>query len=264
MAPTTTGPVVYDYSTWPGSWYVAYPIIIFLGFEVIHHIPHLLCGVCCNDKQIEDRAPRLKEFSWLDWSAVTFSKAVTIAFVYHLVQYASYSSTVVTDMAEASLLNTLLPVPFIFLIYDFTYTLFHWFLHIRAVYWLVHKHHHRNMTCFRGNRDAINVHPFEYVSGEYNHILAIHVFSTYVFRIHMLAMVIFMVIGGLLATLNHTRYDWNIPGCYSVKNHDVHHRKPMKNFGQYTIFWDKVFGTYQSYEDSCGKKGSGRRKSKKS
>ena len=32
-----------------------------------------------------------------------------------------------------------------------------------------------------------------------------------------------------------------------VRNHDVHHRWPRSNYGQYTMFWDRVFGWYRDY-----------------
>jgi sterol desaturase/sphingolipid hydroxylase (fatty acid hydroxylase superfamily) len=38
----------------------------------------------------------------------------------------------------------------------------------------IHKHHHRQKAPSRGTADAINVHPFEFVCGEYNHLLAIY------------------------------------------------------------------------------------------
>jgi len=33
----------------------------------------------------------------------------------------------------------------------------------------------------------------------------------------------------------------------------VHHRIPDANFGQYTMFWDKLFGWHRSWDKSMGK-----------
>ena len=30
--------------------------------------------------------------------------------------------------------------------------------------------------------------------------------------------------------------------------HDLHHRNPNVNFGQYLTLWDRVFGSYMSYD----------------
>jgi sterol desaturase/sphingolipid hydroxylase (fatty acid hydroxylase superfamily) len=59
--------------------------------------------------------------------------------------------------------------------------------------------------------------------------------------------IVFILIGGILASLNHTRYDVILFGIYSVKVHDVHHRIPESNYGQYFMFWDWVMGTYRPY-----------------
>ena len=58
-----------------------------------------------------------------------------------------------------------MPIPVLFIVYDFFYTLLHGFLHIRAVYPLIHKHHHRQHFPTRGYLDAGNEHPIEHVVG---------------------------------------------------------------------------------------------------
>jgi sterol desaturase/sphingolipid hydroxylase (fatty acid hydroxylase superfamily) len=80
--------------------------------------------------------------------------------------------------------------------------LFHRALHHRSIYHLVHKHHHKQKAPSRGNTDAINVHPFEFVSGEYLHLLCI-----WLVPCHVASAVTFVVAGGIFASLNHTRYD---------------------------------------------------------
>ena len=34
---------------------------------------------------------------------------------------------------------------------------------------------------------------------------------------------------------------------YSVRAHELHHRKPNTNFAQYVMFWDRLMGTYHPY-----------------
>lgn len=103
----------------------------------------------------------------------------------------------------------------------------------------------------RANIDAINVHPIEFFLGEYNYIwtlfLCCHVLQ--LFQLHVLGALIFLVAGGVLAGLNHTRFDivlslFGVP-IFDSKFHDVHHRIPQSNYGQYTMFWDYVFGTFR-------------------
>lgn len=68
------------------------------------------------------------------------------------------------------------------------------------------------------------------------------------------AATLFIGLGGVLAGLNHTRHDvtfsnkksgWTL---YDSKHHDVHHRIPQSNYGQYTVLWDRVFGTFREYD----------------
>lgn len=101
----------------------------------------------------------------------------------------------------------------------------------------------------RANTDAINVHPIEFVLGEYNHLLAIYLYSSCVTPIHPLSCILFMVVAGLMAGFNHTRFDmvWEMFGIqiFDSKAHDVHHRIPQSNYGQYTMLWDYIFGSYR-------------------
>lgn len=104
--------------------------------------------------------------------------------------------------------------------------------------------------CSRANHDAINVHPLEFFLGEYNHLLAVYLCCHHFnLQVHALSTVLFLGIGGVLAGWNHTRFDIEFAPfgimLFDSKAHDVHHRIPQSNYGQYTMFWDRVFGTYR-------------------
>jgi len=169
------------------------------------------------------------------------------------------SANVLWRPEQATPLNVLLPQPLFFLVYDAFYAPFHRALHHHSVYAFVHKHHHRQVVPTRGNTDAINVHPFEFFCGEYMHVLAIVLVSRYAMRVHALACVLFLVIGGCLATLNHTRLDCaflripftNVP-IFGVRAHDTHHAIPNSNYGQYIMFWDWVMGTFRPHPQDAG------------
>ena len=218
--------------------------------------------------------------------------------------------------------NTLLPLPLLFIIYDFFYTFLHWALHLKSIYAYVHKHHHYQKAPSRANIDAVNVHPLEFFLGEFNHIWAMHLvvkgvkislpflhnignqqqqeeeleqqqvwtlFGYHGMDVSWLCAVLFIGLGGILAGLNHTRHDvvLSVPSSSSAssdasasslassedatsgttssssnnsssakayytifdsKHHDVHHRIPQSNYGQYTVFWDRIFGTFRDYD----------------
>lgn len=102
----------------------------------------------------------------------------------------------------------------------------------------------------------MNVHPLEFFLGEFNHILALHfVVKDVGMDVSWPCAVLFIGLGGILAGLNHTRHDVTLSNrkagwtVYDSKHHDVHHRIPQSNYGQYTVFWDRVFGTFREYDE---------------
>ena len=185
----------------------------------------------------------LDELETIDKVCIGCNKALTVVFVYHLAQLVLTADHVKWALADVTVLNTAGALAAFFLIYDLGYATFHWILHWPTLYRWVHKHHHRQISPTRGNYDAINVHPFEFLVGEYNHY-----FVVWLVPCHVLAVAAFIIFGGVLASLNHTRLGFAIPFFYDVRNHDVHHRWPRSNYGQYTMFWDKAFGWYRDYE----------------
>eukprot|EP00457_Paulinella_chromatophora_P013881 gb/GEZN01014238.1/.p1 GENE.gb/GEZN01014238.1/~~gb/GEZN01014238.1/.p1 ORF type:complete len:224 (+),score=10.57 gb/GEZN01014238.1/:142-813(+) len=208
------------------------------------------------EKPIKVRGAHLDSLSRIDIAFITFNRLTTIIFTYHLLQYTYNNSLIPWNIARISIANTVTGVLCCFIMYDFFYNLFHRFLHLRSVYGYVHKHHHRQKAPTRGNTDAINVHPFEFVSGEYNHLFAIFLVNRLGLPVHFLAVLVFVGVGGILASLNHTRYDIELPWLmYQVKAHDLHHWYPTANYSQYTTLWDHVFGSFRPHPDSITRTG---------
>lgn len=164
-----------------------------------------------------------------------------LAFVYHCLQYWCLSARVPWALGELSLANTVLALPMLFIFYDFFYCLWHRLLHVRAIYGFVHKHHHRQVVPTRGNYDAMNVHPLEFIVGEYLHLLAMAAVPA-----HVTTYGFFFLLLGVLTGLNHTRCDITLPGLFSVRWHDLHHRIPQVNYGQYTMVWDILWGSFRT------------------
>lgn len=74
------------------------------------------------------------------------------------------------------------------------------------------------------------------------HIACVHFFPDN----HAYTIILFMIIAGYLASINHTRIAFVIPGMYAVKDHDIHHNDVASNFGQYVMIWDYLFKTRRS------------------
>jgi sterol desaturase/sphingolipid hydroxylase (fatty acid hydroxylase superfamily) len=199
------------------------------------------------------RGKHLDEFTRKDKIFVAISKLQTGPFVYFLLRYALSEPNLLWSLQEMTWKTVLLPIPVLFIVFDFFYTTMHWALHIKAIYGFIHKHHHTQKAPSRANEDAINVHPIEFVLGEYNHLWSLFLCCRlFHLPVHMAAVGAFLSIGAVLAGWNHTRYDivFSLFGytLFDSKAHDVHHRIPQSNYGQYTMFWDHVFGTFRDYD----------------
>jgi sterol desaturase/sphingolipid hydroxylase (fatty acid hydroxylase superfamily) len=201
------------------------------------------------------RGKHLDELRWIDLVCIGFSKANTAPFTYLYLRYCWQSASIPWRLDEVTLGNTVVALPLLFVAFDSTYSLLHWVLHWNVLYKYIHKHHHTQKAPSRANVDAVNVHPIEFVLGEYNHLLTIAFYSSCVGPLHAVTTVLFLAVGGALAGINHTRFDVviRLPAVlggltlYDSKAHDVHHRIPQSNYGQYTMFWDHVFRSYRPY-----------------
>lgn len=232
----------YNIENWSFSVMIIFSIIIMIGLEILSRILPIIFDTT-GSKLIPIKGKHLDNLSMEDNLYIFINKLLTIMFVYHLIWVCQKCPSIIWKHQEANIFNTLGSLVVFYIFYDFFYCNFHRILHFRSIYPYIHKHHHKQKAPSRGNLDAINVHPFEFIVGEYFHLLTI-----YCIPCHMYAVIVFILVGGFLASLNHTRYDITIPGIYSVKVHDVHHRLPESNYGQYTMFWDHIIGSYRSYD----------------
>ena len=128
----------------------------------------------------------LDELATIDLCYIWFNRLCTPVFTFQVIQFCWYSSQVVWALDSLGILNTLGAMVAMFIVYDFFYAIYHRSLHIRGIYKYIHKHHHRQTVPTRGNVDAINVHPVEFVMGEYNHLLVMYLVSR-VIEIHVLS-----------------------------------------------------------------------------
>jgi len=221
-------------------------------------------------KDLAARGKPLENLARIDRKFIAFSQCAIVVMSFHYLQFMAASPNVLWKPEQMSFVNTCLPLPLFFVVYDAFYAPFHRALHHRSVYAYVHKHHHRQVVPTRGNTDAINVHPFEFLMGEYNHVLTIFLVSRYVMSIHAVACLLFLVLGGTLATLNHTRLDLSflrLPGTkvpiFGVRAHDTHHAIPNSNYGQYIMLWDYLMGTFRLHPDDPGSTESLREEAKR-
>eukprot|EP00047_Mylnosiga_fluctuans_P004747 m.236355 g.236355 ORF g.236355 m.236355 type:complete len:248 (+) comp12960_c0_seq1:117-860(+) len=232
--------VPWNRATWDLWHYAAFAGVVLAGLELLAWL--VLRFDKFSPRSIAPGGKALETLSAKDKAFIAFNKLSTVCFTYHMLYVAMHCDHVSKDFSNITLWNTVGSYVAFHVIYDFFYTLFHRALHLRSLYAYVHKHHHRQVVPTRGNTDAVNVHPFEFVSGEYLHILCV-----YLVPCHAVTVLAFVVLGGAMASLNHTRFDIQVDGIFQVRYHDLHHRINTVNYGQYIMLWDRVFGSFQPY-----------------
>jgi hypothetical protein len=212
----------------------------------------LLVGDATVGRTIPVRGKHLDRFEPLDMAFVVFNKCTTPLFAYHAASAAwrgEFVHFALPDDARRDWRSCAVASA-LHVVYDFFYTLFHRTLHHRALYRFVHKHHHRQKAPSRGNLDAVNVHPFEFIVGEYCHLLAIFLVGRFVAPVHIAVVVVFILFGGVLASLNHTRFDVKsplFPNLYQVKFHDIHIGIPTQTTASTPSFGTTSFGWFKPY-----------------
>jgi sterol desaturase/sphingolipid hydroxylase (fatty acid hydroxylase superfamily) len=180
----------------------------------------------------------------MDAAFIVVNKCLVVMFTYHAFRFLTVIPSVKWKAEEATFINSVLVVAPMYIVFDFFFSAFHRFLHLQWIYPYIHKHHHKQVSPTRGTYDAFNVHPIEFVIGEYIHLIAF-----YMIPCHIFGVLAFMMLGAVAATLNHMRHSVSIPGVYDSKDHAVHHRLFDCNYGQYTMCWDKLWGWYRPPDD---------------
>ena len=165
---------LFESKKWEAYQIVLWTVVILLALEVLSQLVLALrpffSAIPAKGKHLDQLTPTDLAFVW-------FNRLCTPLFTFHVLLFLWKSSHVVWQLSGATFLNTVGATALTFIIYDFFYTLFHRALHARGLYKYIHKHHHRQKVPTRGNIDAVNVHPIEFIIGEYNHLFALYLTS---------------------------------------------------------------------------------------
>ena len=238
--------------------WLIFTVAVVFGYSIITLLTQSSILFGQFSKPLEVRAKRLEdsELRWTDYIFVTVNKLVTVAYVV-------YGATTIRNANWVEHNAPLSTTPLTIAInvgtvllslgcYDLIYVPFHRMLHLPFLYPYIHKHHHRQAVPFRGTFDGINTHPLEFAFGEFLHIWALRVagygLSLVGLKMPFWGCLSFLVTGGLMASLNHTRFGIRIPYIYDVRTHDVHHRKPRSNYCQFVPWFDQMYGTFEIYK----------------
>ena len=164
-----------------------------------------------------------------DFACTALNKLATVAFLVHVLRDLHAHAPPPPPSARSALL----PVPLLFLAYDAMYAPFHCLLHWAPLYPFIHKHHHRQVAPHRGLDDAVNTHPIEYAVGMWMHLGALWLLRDGLgLAVSPWAVLLFVLGGSVLAAVNHTRMEVEIPFLFNSREHDTHHRFSLYNYAR--------------------------------
>lgn len=194
----------------------------------------------------------LATFQIRDWLAVSVNQITEVIFMQHFALFVWTSPMLDRSLDGFGVVQTVVALVGILLLIvvgDFFYYWTHRWMHLRHVFPLVHKQHHRQHLPARGYTDGINVTPMEEVYGIFaGNVAAISIVGMSL-GLHVCTVVAYLVLYGLFNVSNHTPYDLTVPLLgYSVRAHEMHHRKYVGNYANIIPLWDHLFGTYIPYD----------------
>lgn len=179
-------------------------------------------------------ATQIRNEVWVStWSLFIMAGMTAIIDLYFLLG----GSSLYTDISEYGWTYFFIS-PILFLM--FTDTLIYWIhriLHWPSVYWL-HKLHHKYKETTPWS--AFSFHPLD----GFAQSVPYHIFA-YTFPMHSRLYLFTLFCVGLWTVNIHDRMTLRIPGVNGAAHHTIHHTKFNYNYGQYTTFWDQIFGTYK-------------------
>ncbi len=247
---------------WYGVWTIPTFFILWIIFK------KFFANRRIQENQKADKSQLLRE---LKNSLLTIVVFVAVdLFIYHDSDKTLQTSTfkIYSDFsAHGGILYFLFITFFIFVLEDTYFYWMHRTVHSPKLYKYIHKVHHDSIdtTPFT----SYSFHPLE-AALEIVPMGMIMVLA-YFFPVHILALVIWQILGIALNVLGHSGYElfpsywnkywflkWKLPSTH----HNMHHERFNGNYGLYFIWWDRIMGTeFPDYEEKF--KSIFERKSKK-
>lgn len=180
---------------------------------------------------------------------LSMNAVIETIYTSHLLHLLWFSPGIDRPISKLGLLNGPVALWLLVFLNDAIYAPAHRALHHPLLYRWIHKHHHRVTYPQRGNVDARNEHPLEQIMFM---LIWWHVvkFVISVSGVHAVCIPLHITLMVVVACFNHTAIDlsFTVLGIdFSVRSHEMHHRKPDTNFGQVFMFWDRLMGTYVPY-----------------
>jgi len=214
--------------------------------------------------EVPHRRPNMKQHSMtaVDYSYIVLNVLCLPGLFYHFIclmrswglDFADPPLFGIYPPSAMQLLTETLPhsapaLAFYFIAYEFFYYHWHRAMHeVPILYKWIHRHHHHQIYPDRAALDTLNTGCAESQIGLYLQ-LTVLLCADKLFGIADLpAGIWFFTIAGYLSVLEHDKFERALPfDIFRADEHHMHHAYMRCNYSPYSVFWDKVFGTYKPF-----------------
>ena len=227
--------------------------ISFFGTVFVTLITFILSKFLQNkNTRIEKDSPSKKQSNFEFWQqikSVFLSIFVGYGAIFWLI-WKNFSKIYYDfNFSILSIIWFLITLPLIILIADLYIYSIHRTLHTRT-FWKIHQIHHKSVRVNVFSSYSLDV----LESVLYTLFLAIFIM---IFPTHIINFLAFMTLTIIYNFYIHSGHEF-LPPSFNFLNtsslHQVHHTKHNYNFAFYTNIWDRIFGTFQPFDNKKLKK----------
>ncbi|MEZ5569108.1 MAG: sterol desaturase family protein [Halioglobus sp.] len=218
---------------------------------------YVVCRRFSSGRRIQLRRARATDVSReVRFSLLTTAVYATVALVTVQLERAGYL-TFYGGLDAYPLWYTVLSVPLLLILHD-AYYWAHRLMHLRPVFRLVHRIHHRSLT-------PTTWAAYAFAPGE-AFLMALFVpLAAFCFPVHEIAMLVFLTIMIVRNAMGHSGIEFH-PAWWvdspldiftTVTHHDLHHQRSRGNYGLYFTWWDRWMGTEFADYKACFRSAAG-------
>ncbi len=213
--------------------------LLFLLENIVIALTAVTIGFSLDGLLMKMKQVITKEEIYWACSTAFFNTLVTLA------GYKLFQQGIIIFHLEFALWKILIDFVVLILAMDFLMYIFHWAIHKLSIIYKYHDLHHRYNTPTA--LSLFVLHPMEVIGfgSLWLCLLAIGGFSIYAVMLYLVFNVAMGIIGHLRKEIipavmkEHFIFQW----LANTGFHVDHHQHETSNFGFYTKFWDRIFGT---------------------
>ncbi|WP_010254798.1 sterol desaturase family protein [Myroides injenensis] len=203
---------------------------------------HRICTLLSTSKQIQEEDQHIEKRDIL----LSFVTIICNSFIF-VIGYFLWSSGFISVSEGSTISTVFIEVIMLIIAMDFSMYIFHRLAHLPFIYRFVHGRHHEHESV--NYLSLFVLHPLESLGFGFIFLLILLIYP-----FDVLSFSIYLFLNLLWGTIGHLNKEIITNGIFKFLKsnflgltlfHNQHHLYPNCNYGFYTLFWDKLFGTYK-------------------